>query len=355
MDRTQPLAMLVLVVVVAAGLVGPTFVGSGGGGTDGVAAAGHGIEEKGNFTVVPSREPGLDNGQLKVFAAPNRGFEQVDFLRATWKEGGFTGCGPSNGDVFGIDRGNDDPGTNVDESLTPKVKSATINEDVFEADFYDESDFGGSPPTFNKGDQVINFVTGCIDTPDQPGWYQLDSTTAGQNGKVSVTSHYFWVCDCADEQAARQQLGPPPSEPTPTPTATASPTPTPTPTASPTPTPEPTPTRTPPDDGTPFPSPTPTATPTPTPEPTPTPTATGTATATATAASGGADDAEASADAGSTGGAPTATPEPTPTRPGNWSDALQESPTAAEGPGFGPLAGLVAAVVGSLLLVRRRD
>jgi hypothetical protein len=333
------------VAVVTAGVVGPTLVGPSLDGTGGIVAAGHGIEE-GNFTVRPSPQPGLDDGEMKSFGIPNRDIPQVDFLRATWKEGGFTGCGPSNGEAFGIDRGNDDPGTEIDESLTKNVKATTINEDVFKADFYDEGDFGGSPPKFNEGDEFVNYVTGCIDTPEEPGWYQLTSTIAGTEDQVTVNSHYFYICDCASEQEAREQLGPPPSEPTPTPTPTA----TSTPTATPTPTPEPTPTRTPPDDGTPFPSPTPTATPSPTPEPTPTPTAT--TTATATAAAGGSDDGE-SASAGSES---AATATPTPTTAGNWSDVVRRSPTAADGPGFGALGALLGALLaGGLLAVRRRD
>jgi hypothetical protein len=349
MDRTQPLAVILLAVLVTAGVVGPTLVGPALDGGGGVVAADHGTEEKGNFTVVPSRQPGLDDGELKSFGVPNRGFEKIDFIRATWKEGGFAGCGASNTEAFGIDRGNDDPGTEIDESLASKVKSTTVNEDVFKANFYDEGDFGGSPPTLNEGDQFVNHVTGCIDTPDEPGWYQFQSTTATKSEAATITSHYFYVCDCADEQEARQQLGPPPSESTPTPTATLTPTPTATPTATPTPTPEPTPTRTPPDDGTPFPSPTPTATPTPTPEPTPTPTATASATATAAA-----DDDGAAADSGASEADDVETESPTPTTAGNWSDIVQQSPTAAEGPGFSGATTVLALLAGALLIGRRR-
>jgi len=340
MDRTQPFAVLVLVAVVASGVVGPTLLGASFGGTGGVAAADHGIE-KGNFTVIPSRQPGLDDGQLKSFGVPHRKIPAVDYLRATWQEGGFTGCGPSNSEAFGIDRGNDNPGTEIDESLTPKVKSTTVTENVFKADFYDEGDFGGSPPTFNEGDEFVNYVTGCIDTPEEPGWYQLQSTIAGQDGATKVNSHYFWVCDCANEQAAREKLGPPPSEPTPTPT------PTPTATATPTPTPEPTPTRTPPDEGTPFPSPTPTATATPTPTPGTTPESTSTPAPTATVAAGEGNDADENE------AASAATPSPTATEAGNWSDVVRRSPTAAEGPGFGAGIAVVAALVAGLLARRQ--
>jgi PGF-CTERM protein len=339
------MAVLLLGALVVSGVVGPGLVAPALDGGAGVVAADHGVEEKGNFTVVPSRQPGLDDGEMKSFGVPNRSFEKMDYIKATWEEGGFAGCGASNGEAFGVDRGNDDPGTETDESLAPKVKSSTVTEDVFKADFYDEGDFGGSPPTLNEGDQFVNYVVDCIDTPDEPGWYQFSSTTAGQDGESSITSHYFYICDCANEREARQQLGPPPSAstPTPTPTPTASPTPTATPTA----TPEPTPTRTPPAEGTPFPTPTPTATPTATPEPTPTPSATATATAAA-----GSGDSESEAEAGSTGSA--ATESPTPTQPGNWSAVVEQSPTAAEGPGFGVAGAVVALLVGTMLVARRR-
>jgi PGF-CTERM protein len=339
MDGTQPMAVLLLGALVG-GAVGPGLVAPAFDGGAGVAAADHGVEEKGNFTVVPSRQPGLDDGELRSFGVPNRGFEKIDYVKATWEEGGFAGCGPSNGEAFGIDRGNDDPGTETDENLASQVKSSTVTEDVFKADFYDEGDFGGSPPTLNEGDQFVNYVVDCISTPDEPGWYQFTSTTAGQDGASTITSHYFYICDCANERAARQQLGPPPSESTPTST------PTPTPTATPTPTPEPTPTRTPPEDGTPFPTPTPTATPTATLEPTATATAAATVTATA-----GNDDPEAKADGGSTGSTSTGTA--TSTRPGNWSDVVEQSPTVAEGPGFGAVGAVLALLVGAVLVARR--
>ena len=343
MDGTQPIAVLLLGALVVSGVVGPGLVAPALDGGAGVVAADHGVEEKGNFTVVPSRQPGLDDGEMKSFGVPNRGFERMDYVKATWEEGGFAGCGASNGEAFGVDRGNDDPGTETDESLAPKVKSSTVTEDVFKADFYDEGDFGGSPPTLNEGDQFVNYVVDCIDTPDEPGWYRIRSTIASADGNFEARSHYFYICDCANEREARQQLGPPPSESTPTPTPTASPTPTATPTA----TPEPTPTRTPPAEGTPFPTPTPTATPTATPEPTATPSATATATAAA-----GSGDSESEAEAGSTGSA--ATESPTPTQPGNWSAVVEQSPTAAEGPGFGVAGAVVALLVGTMLVARRR-
>jgi PGF-CTERM protein len=301
-------------------------------------------------------QPGLEDGDMENYGVPPRGFEKVDFVRVTWVDGGFAGCGASNAEVFGIDRGNDDPGTETDESLFASIKSTKVNEDVFEADFYDEGDFGGNPPTFYEGDELVGKTTGCIDTPDEPGWYQVSSTIASKDGNFEARSHYFYICDCSNEQEAREQLGPPPSEDTPTPTATAESTPTATETAESTPTPEPTPTRTPPEDGTPFPSPTPTATPTATAEST---ASSGSATAAETATSVGADEdrsggPDGASDGGDAGGSAAAAGTPSPTPPEDWAAVVQQSPTAAEGPGFGAIAGL-AGVLASALLLRRRD
>ena len=72
------------------------------------------------------------------------------------------------------------------------------------------------------------------------------------------------------------------------------------------------------------------------------------ATATATA---GNDDPEAEADGGSTGSTSTGTA--TSTRPGNWSDVVEQSPTVAEGPGFGAVGAVLALLVGAVLVARR--
>jgi hypothetical protein len=343
--HTRRAVSLAVVAVALAAVAGGPASGAAGGPA---ATTGHGGD--GNLTwVMLTPQPGLDDGDMENYGVPPRGFRTVDYVSVTWVDGGFAGCGASNAEVFGIDRGNDDPGTEVDQSLFSSIKSTRVNEDEFEADFYDEGDFGGSPPTFNEGDQLVGKTTSCIDTPGAPGWYQVRSTIASKNGNFEGKSHYFWVCDCANEQAAREQLGPPPSESTPTPTAS------PTPTATVTPTPEPSPTRTPPAEGTSFPSPTPTPTPTPTPEPMPTPTAAAadaaTEAGTGTPGGGGAGGAGAGSSGGDAGdGAAAATP--TPTDPGNWSAVVERSPTASSGPGFGATAA-AAGVLATGMLARR--
>jgi len=351
--HTRQVVSLAVVAVALAAVAGGPVSGAAGGpapGTTGGQAATTGHGGDGNLTwVMLTPQPGLEDGDMENYGVPPRGFRTVDYVSVTWIDGGFAGCGASNAEVFGIDRGNDDPGTEVDQSLFASIKSTKVNEDEFKADFYDEGDFGGSPPTFNEGDQLVGKTTSCIDTPRAPGWYQVRSTIASKNGNFEARSHYFYVCDCANEQEARQQLGPPPSEPTPTSTTS------PTPTATPTPTPEPTPTRTPPAEGTPFPSPTPTATTTPTPEPTPTSTAAATDAATAAGAGassgggGGESGAGSSAGDGESGGVAAT---PTATNPGDWSAIVERSPTASSGPGFGAVAA-VAGILAAGRLARR--
>jgi hypothetical protein len=335
--RPVVLGLLAVALVAGAGIAGT-------GAAAGPPTTGHGLD--GNLTwVMLTPQPGLEDGDMENFGVPPRGFETVDFVRVTWKDGGFAGCGAGNAEVFGIDRGNDDPGTEVDRSLFSSIKSTKVTEDVFRAEFYDQGDFGGSPPTFSEGDELVGKTTDCIDTPDEPGWYQVQSTIASKDGNFEARSHHFYVCDCANEQAAREQLGPPPSEPTPTPTAS------PTPPSEPTPTPEPTPTRTPPTEGTPFPSSTPTATPASSPEPIATTSATTSGTAVADDAQG----ANAGRDgSGSGGGVTTPTDSPTPTQPGNWSAVVEQSPTVAEGPGLGIGAATMGLLLTGLLVRRRR-
>lgn len=156
-----------LFLVAGLGVAGGTGT-AGTASTAGTATVGHGLD--GNLTwVMLTPEPGLDDGDMENVGVPNRGFEKIDFVRVTWVDGGFTGCGAGNAEVFGIDRGNDDPGTETDESLFPRIESTSVTADAFRADFYDEGDFGGSPPTFREGDELVGKTTDCIDTPDQPG------------------------------------------------------------------------------------------------------------------------------------------------------------------------------------------
>ena len=330
------------VAVLSVALLAGAAVPSG----DGVVAASHGPED-GNYTVVPldDRSPGATNVEYgqRVVAEAGVDLETLEETTATYEAGSWSQCGPDDGETFGIDRGNSRSGYQVDHSLEENVKSFSAGEDLFRVEYYGEDDFGSST-YLDDGDEFIS-VAKCIDNPDEPGWYRISGTTTGvtESGErvtYGSDSHFFWICDCEDEAEAREQLGPPPSEagdePTRTPTPTSEPTEdgsadggsadgdsaggdsaeesqsrpvgdTPAPTAA--------------DDGGPA------ATATDPTESTP-------------AGAGGAES-----------GTPTAPAERTPTE--DWDDRVLNTPTSAEGPGFGPGVAVLA-LFGALLVVRRR-
>lgn len=354
MDRAPARLVALLVVVAVAAAVGALAAGP----ATGPAAADHG--GKSNYTVVPhDRQPGDDRATYQQHAVAPISFEYLDYIGATWAEGGFTGCGATNSEVFAIDRGNDRPGTEYDEDLTQYIEEADVGEDRFYADFYEQDDAIGTSTHLYEGDEFVSVTTDCFDNPGVPGWYRITSDIGGTapNGtyiEAADVSHYFAVCDCEDRAEAREQLGPPPSEPTPTPTPTARP--------------EPTATRTPPEEGTPFPSPTATET-------------SGRSPTTATGAPGQSGDgstagSESSSDgsgggdgdgdgdggggdggaakrgddgtAGGQGTAPTATATTE-----SWDEYANETPSVGAGPGFGPLVAVLGLLVAALLAARR--
>jgi PGF-CTERM protein len=310
-------------------------------GVVGVADASHGPESA-NYTVEPmgDRSPGAESvryGQ-RVVATAGTDLATLEQTTATYREGSFSSCGPNDGETFGIDRGSTQPPYGIDHDLQENVKSFTAREDLFKVEFYGENDFGASTH-LDDGDEFISVAT-CLDNPDQPGWYRISGTTTGVTDSghrvtFSTESHYFWICNCEDEADARQQVGPPPSEPRETATPTsggtdgdgsdggtadesgtddaeqASPQ-----------LVSQTPTGTPPSDG-------------------------ATATPAATAEPGDAQDDTAS----DTADTPTARPA---SHTEEWNDHVLRTPTAAEGPGFGPVPALVAILAAVPLLGRRR-
>ena len=192
----------------------------------GVVTADHGAEEA-DYTVEPmsDRSPGATNvkyGQIVVVEA-GIDFETLEQTTAIYEEGSWARCGPGDAEVFGIDRGNTHDGYETDEGLQENTKRFSAGEDRFETEFYGEDDFGPSTH-LNDGDAMVS-VAECIDNPDEPGWYQISGSSTGvtEDGErvtVGGESHYFWICDCEDEEEAREELGPPPSEPEPTATQT---------------------------------------------------------------------------------------------------------------------------------------
>ncbi|MFQ3318112.1 MAG: PGF-CTERM protein [Natronomonas sp.] len=314
-----------LVVVLAAVLSLSLFVGSVAF-VPGVATASHDPED-GDFTVEPidDRTPGATNvkyGQV-VVAQAGVDLKTLEESVAIYKEGSWSSCESSDSEVFGIDRGNTHDGYEVDEDLEDNTKSFSAGEDRFEVQFYDDDDFGTSVG-FNNSDAFIS-VAKCVDNPDEPGWYQISGSTTGvtESGErvtFGSDSHYFWICDCEDEQEAREKLGPPPSEPEQT------------------------------------------ATPTATPEQSDTEDESTTTTETTqTESTAQADEDEAQTAPEQTATAEptdtetaTATPEPTSTpTDASWERHVVQTPTPGDGDGFGGGVALLA-IIGTALIARRR-
>jgi PGF-CTERM protein len=320
------------------------------------AAANHG-DDAGNYTIVlpePSDHlPGDQNeanASMQNFAsagvrfeqegAPN-GFEKLKYLETGTPEIDYSTCNSENTAVFGVDRGNNNSGTQTDTSLLEHMKDSRFKENKIEVDFYDESDIGGDPTYLNPEDAIVS-VQGsgssdgpCFTMPTEPGWYQVEGmvrgiTEDGETVEVESTSHYFPICEgCHDPALAELLLGKPPSQRDDSDGSTA------TPTASPTATPDEG------DDGSQD-----------TPEDTPTPDDTsndGDDGSDDGSGSDGSDDSDdgSGSDDGSDGGQNDAD--------GSGSNGGgNPTPSPGEGPGFGPLAALLALLATALLANRRR-
>lgn len=220
-----------------------------------------------NYTVAPhdqsDRQPGAENTSYTHYfeVAPpgdgNEGYNRTGYFTVAYDEGAFDQCSTADIQRFGVDRGNDDPRRQTDDRLFEHVESLYFGERYIRFNFYEGDELAApedAPLELDAGDQVVLTTVDCVRNPEDPGWYQTwgsinGTTDAGDHGASRLQSHYFYICDCEDEEAAREYLGPPPSEvgtpPASTPTATATVTPTATATVTPTPEPTPTPTATP--------------------------------------------------------------------------------------------------------------
>jgi PGF-CTERM protein len=224
MPQNHALRVLLSVAVFLAafgGLVATTdFVGT--------AAADH--DMIGNFTInLPSesdRQPGSDSAGTQVLVTsdgdihPSNGLKTLEFIRATSTDFDFDGCNQLDTRVFGLDKGNDDPGTQTDVNLLTNAEKVEFNEDEI---FIDMVDSGDETVAFETDDQLVAVLAGCIENPDEAGWYQVTgklngTRSAGSPAGVAQQSHYFAICDCESREEAIEKLGPPPSaseEPTP--------------------------------------------------------------------------------------------------------------------------------------------
>jgi PGF-CTERM protein len=304
-----------------------------------VGAASHGSPA--NFTVYPQenadRDPSATQATYVMSSAgadafkADRGLEIVDYYWLESEQADFSACAPDDARVFGIDRGNNNTGTQVDESLLQHMKNYNVNERRITLDLYGPDDFGGDTINLYAPDATVAVLGDCVENTGGPGWYQFSgfvngTTYAGNYEEVHLTSHYFWVGDFENEEEARAELGPPPSAEGDGSTSEPTPTSTPTPTAT-------------------------EASETSDSTATPTTTATSTATGTATPADGGNDGSEGPSDTEQTeapGGDSTG-------QNGGGTDGesvADMTPTPGEGPGFGAIAALVGLLAAGLLVAR---
>ncbi|WP_276261140.1 hypothetical protein [Haloglomus litoreum] len=333
-----------------------------------------------NYTfILENHQPGYVDGAAEHYATGLTENGTLYRIKLVSDDFGFSNCEPSDASAFGIDRGNNDPGTNTDKSLLTAFKTYTSEEDFIDIVYYRESQLAGEPVRGSVHDQIVAAQSNCYDNPSEPGWYRINGTITGHvDSDASGTdtdyvirdlSQWVYVCDCSSRAEAEQTLGPPPRQDddggsdgdsgsggSSTPTPTATPTSTPgsdadsgTVTATATPTPTLTATATPSNDGS---------------------GKAGATTPTATPGNGGAggdggtdtpvETAPATSAGGTDGGAAdtatatvTATNGGTGAGGGSAADGVR-TPTAGTGPGFGAAAA-VAGLLGAGLLPLRRD
>jgi PGF-CTERM protein len=307
-----------------------------------------------NFPNPSDHYPGDRNpqgGSIEYFASGAQAFHELDAEEGVYidtivvhaeYEGedwiDYSACDVPNTKAFGIDRGNDNSGTQTDEDLVSRRKDDEFGDDGLMVTFYEWTDIGGNPPYMAPEDAIVaaqgeGSTDGpCLTLTSEPGWYRIAgfmNGTVADNGpgeqpsgsaedvRLELNSNNFlYVCECDSEEEARDQLGRPPNEE---------------------PSGEPTPTATEGGD-----DPTPTATEAPG-DPTPTPTRTeGTGQETHST--------EPGTETGNTGENTQST------QAQGTGDVGDENltPSPGEGPGFGPVAALLALLATALLANRRR-
>lgn len=345
-------SIIAVMVVVSMALVGVTGIVIADQHQDGNEGNGEEIRSAednedpqwpGNFTYKVddgARQPGQQDVGVNLFS---EGFTEnftIHTINVTSPHFSFEDCTAANTRAFGIDRGNDDPGTLTDDRLLDSYKSINYSEDHIVVEFYREQQtFGAGPTNISVYDQIVARSEGCYDNPEEAGWYRVYGQIFGSTNGDTETDHlevdysnWVWICDCENRTEAERTLGPAPDNSveaykapaggngtgngtSPTPTASTPPSPTASPTVSPTEGGD--------GDGD-------TLTPTETEITTFTETGTATGSPTATPTSGGDGDGDS--------GVKTRTP----------------SPTDEGGPGFGAVLAVVALLAAAMLALRRR-
>ena len=245
-DRTQ-LSAVLLSIALTVSIVGVVALAP-------VAADSHTkdeapqMDEEANFRISAVSQsdhyPGDQNegeGSMRYSASGADAFTEQDaeeglyidyiIIDADWID--YSECTTENTAAFGIDRGDDDEGTEYDEDLVQKQKEANFRDDGITVEFYNWEDLGGDPPYMAPEDAIVaqqgegSAGGPCMTMTSEPGWYRIDgflNGTVADNGQgeqpsedaeqvgVRTKSTYFYVCECDSDEEAREQLGPPPNE-----------------------------------------------------------------------------------------------------------------------------------------------
>lgn len=145
----------------------------------------------------------------------------VDTIVVRWADGSVAACSDADVAVLGIDRGNDAPGTHVDDRLDDVRIEHTRNATRISVQ-------DGATVRLGVADQLVLVEEDCYDNPDERSWirfwWYVNGTNPDGEGVSTITgSNRVGICDCEDREEARNVLGPDPygtPPPSPTPMAT---------------------------------------------------------------------------------------------------------------------------------------
>lgn len=252
--RATKLATSTFVVTLAVTLVVALAIG----GAFTVAASSHipAPEDRveAGFHFTDSQAPG-EQTSLDMYSIPARSDQQpvpegveirINYLEIQWPLD--YDCEETDITVAGIDLGNDNPGMETDESLLENIfesgeRDVTPADDPVDlgpgdkrhllwVDFYSQDDLAGDPPHLNQDgteDRLVLGLNDCVTTAEEPGWYRgtsyLNGTvvevhdsdlegeySVGDEVENRVVAEWDYVCECENEEEAREQLGAPPDE-----------------------------------------------------------------------------------------------------------------------------------------------
>jgi hypothetical protein len=190
-----------------------------------------------------------ENGSIEYFAVGADAFAEqgVDWID-------YSACSTDNTEAFGIDRGNNNSGTEYDVDLVARQKQVQFRDNGIVIEFLNWEDISNDPPYMAAEDAIVaaqgagSSAGACLTMTEKPGWYRIiafANATVNDNHRdeqptqdadyieFELSSNYLYVCECDSRQEAEEELGPPPeTEETPTPSS-ADDTPTPTQTETP--------------------------------------------------------------------------------------------------------------------------